>query len=445
MTPEDRALLSRLPEGLHAVNGVPDPVRARARERAAALASEALGDLPHPDGIRTSPLGPGWARDIDAHVRAMPDPSDLEALGWLPLDDLLGRLGSPGLGRWGVIEDGEVLAPVDLHEGAPADPVAAVLRRCRRRREVRVREVLELRVLSRAGYLFPARDPVLTAAARAEAELGGSDLAAWLKGEPALPPITVHGRGVRGLRSMVGGWHRRTLGVAVSGVDGAGKSTLARTLADDLDRLGVPVTLVWTRPGMRIGWLEGLARTGKRLLRQDPAPGVKRAAAGGAGALASRRGAVGWAWALLVTLSFLSDVRRRHRSGRGLVIYDRHVPDALATLEVAYEGVDLRLHRSLVRRLLPRAAVTIFLDVPAAVAVSRKPDEVFGEHAVHRQVDRYGTLIGDVPNLHRMDAARAPEALAREALEIIVRGQPVRRSNAPPSERPIRLSARRAR
>ncbi len=63
---EDARLLDRVPRLLRAVNGIPEPEQAAARERAAALASDALADLLLPGGVRTSPLGPVWSRDIDS-------------------------------------------------------------------------------------------------------------------------------------------------------------------------------------------------------------------------------------------------------------------------------------------------------------------------------------------------------------------------------------------
>ena len=77
---EDAELLERVPRSLQTLNGIPEPAQAAARERAATLASEALADLLLPGGVRTSPLGPGWSRDIDLHLREWPERARLEAL-----------------------------------------------------------------------------------------------------------------------------------------------------------------------------------------------------------------------------------------------------------------------------------------------------------------------------------------------------------------------------
>jgi thymidylate kinase len=168
---------------------------------------------------------------------------------------------------------------------------------------------------------------------------------------------------------------------------------------------------------MGLGRLVALATWAKRLLRQDARPGLRAMADPGAARPASRKGAVGWLWAFLVTLSFLSGVWRQHLRARGVVLYDRHLVDALATLDFAYAGVDLRLQRALVRAFLPRAAVRVYLDVPAEVSVARKPDDLLGEHAIRRQLDEYARWLDRVPPSLRLDATRSTGDLVAEVLQ----------------------------
>ncbi|HZB19680.1 MAG TPA: hypothetical protein VE463_07555, partial [Blastococcus sp.] len=303
---------------------------------------------------------------------------------------------------WAVVDDGRVLAGVRLLD-VPTDPVRAVLDRCSERSEVRLLEVLELRELRRQGHPFPSAHAALGPAAEIESGLGGRLLASWASGRVVTAPVALRTR----TRGPV---------VAISGVDGSGKSTLRAALADSLDRAGVRADTVWVRPGMGLGWLTSLAGWGKRLLRQDAAPGLHAMADPDAHRPASRKGALGWLWALLVTLSFLSGVWRQHRSARGVVLYDRHLPDALATLDFAYDGVDLRLQRLLVRTFLPSADVRLYLEVPAAVSVARKPDDVLGEYAVRRQLDSYARWLEVLPPSVRLDATRPTTDLVAEVL-----------------------------
>ena len=64
---------------------------------------------------------------------------------------------------------------------------------------------------------------------------------------------------------------------------------------------------------MGLGRLAALAGWGKRLLGQDATPGIRTVASRtgeSADQLRSRSGAVGWAWAMLIIISFLSGVWR---------------------------------------------------------------------------------------------------------------------------------------
>lgn len=203
--------------------------------------------------------------------------------------------------------------------------------------------------------------------------------------------------------------------LAFSGVDGAGKSSLVALVQRTLTEEGRTPALIWTRPGMRLGPFERLAKAANRAQGRT-APGVREVAAG-ATDLPSRRGFVGFAWATLVTILFLLDVRRRHHAGRGRIrIHDRHVADALVTTDFVYRGADLRLSRLLIRTLVPRVDVTFYLDVPAEVAAARKPGDSFGIFAVERQLAAYDEALAEVRNLVRLDARRPQE----ELLEVVM-------------------------
>jgi thymidylate kinase len=425
LTAEDEALLARVPDSLRARNSVPEPDDAAAREQAAEIVMGALGDQLQPNGLRRSVLGPGWSRDLDVHVSTAPDPARLAGLGWIRLDGLLRRLGHRGEGRWAVLREGIVLALADLTLDPPPDPVTSVLARCIRRREVRAREVLELRTLLRAGKTLPEEHPALAVAAGVEAGLGGDLLADWRTGPPLAAPaalpfprVSSLARRLRRLGSRLRPKPRVV--VAISGLDGAGKSTLAKLMARDLRRVALPVTIVWTRPGMALGWLGRLGRAAKRLLREDVATGVERIGGGErAAALASRRGVLGWTWSLLVVLAFIRNARRAYRLGQGILLYDRHVLDALVTLDVVYEGVRLGLQRALIRRLVPRADLTLLLTVPPATALARKPDDMFVESVMERQAERYSVLRREATGLTELDGTRPVEELATGAFRLV--------------------------
>ncbi len=411
------ALVGALPPPARVANGVPDPASAARRERAAEIVGEILGEVLQPGGLRVSPLGPAWSTDIDAHVERHPLRSELMARGWLSLDGLLHSIGSAGSGRWAVVDQGEVLAGVDITLDPVPDPVAAVVSRCRRRREVRLREVLELRALERSGAALPD-DPVVRSAARIESSLGDDELGGAPSSSELHPPVALPGAGMKKAASRLASRRKARASIALSGVDGSGKSTLGQALTADLAAAGLPVTRVWTRPGMSLKALDSLARLAKKALRQRSSPGIRTVAQGGE--VRSRKGLIGWVWSVAVTVSFLADVRRQFRRAGRVVVFDRHLADALVTLDFAYEGVDLRLQRALVRRFLPRADLTIYLDIDVEESVARKPDDVFGRHAVTRQLELYERYLHEARGLEVLSGSEDKDVLRQQALRLVL-------------------------
>lgn len=186
----------------------------------------------------------------------------------------------------------------------------------------------------------------------------------------------------------------------MSGVDGSGKSTLASGLRAELAVLGIEVNQVWARPGIRLSFLGHVASAARRVLRQTDEPAMQRVTKGLPAATPSRRGPVGWLWALLVTTAFLRDVWSQHLRTGGVVLYDRHALDAEVTLAFVYQGVDLRFHQWLVRAAMPRADLAVYLDVDAGVASARKPQDTFGPHAIAAQLEEYSRRLPARPQVH---------------------------------------------
>jgi thymidylate kinase len=124
---------------------------------------------------------------------------------------------------------------------------------------------------------------------------------------------------------------------------------------------------------------------------------------------------------MVVTVAFLLDVRRLAAARRGVVVFDRHLLDAVVALDAFYAGVDTRVHRALVRAVLPRASVTVYLEVPAKRAVDRKGDEAFGEFAVRRQLAAYGARLEELPDAVVLDGTRPAEELALQVFELVAR------------------------
>jgi thymidylate kinase len=402
----DDPLVSAARERFDRRNGVPGPDEAAAREQALAQIGSVLRPASGPVDVGCSPLGTAWTSEFRVATDAVPDGA-LRSAGWRCTDPLRARLALPHGGRWAVTAGGRVLAAVHL---APSDddPVGTGHERAASPGEVTLCAVLSLRALSAAGRRFPDSSPVLTAAADIEVGLGSRHLVRWTSGRRADSPAPV-----------ATGTRRRVV-VAASGVDGAGKSSLLENLATDLERAAIPVSRVWLRPGMGLGPLTALAQRVKRRRGADESPGIGRLSADPDAVLTSRRGVQGWVWSMLVTVAFVLGVRRQHRAASGVVLYDRHVLDALVTLDFGYAGAALRVQRWLVRRFVPAADVALHLVIDAEEAVRRKPGDPIGEQAVRRQLQAYAEIAPSLPPAVELDATRPRDELAAAALDLVL-------------------------
>ncbi len=378
------------------------------------------------DQVQCSPLGPEWSRDLDLWIAD--EPHLLSKAGWLPIDAFLGALGSPGRGRWAIRADGRILGQADfaaeLKPAVPSSPAQLAAKaesRARDRGRIELREVLELRHLARNGHRSPTSE-IATAAARLEAQLAGNravklELSQSTADEAIARTGPSHKEeGVRRRLGAVRRWFRPRPVVALSGVDGAGKSSLTAALLQDFERLGIRPEVIWARPGMRMDWIEPLL--GKR--SKQATPTVAKVASGQEFDARSRRGFIGWSWTMLVTGTFLTHLWWSHIRHSGLKIYDRHLDDAIVTLDFVYAGVDLRLPRALISRLMPRPSVTFYLDVDAETAVARKPGDTFGHHAVESQLRRYAARLEARKDVVVLDATRDPRDIANDAFARIL-------------------------
>lgn len=403
------------------------------------LAASALEGRLQSNGLRVSPLGPGWSSDIDAHMTVAPDDADLERRGWMRVDPLLRRIGIRGGQRWAVFSGDQLLTAVDITFAARPDVATSVLDRCVRRRHVGLREVAELRVLRRAGARLPAPPHAeLAAAAALEAAVGLPDplLDPWRDGQVASPPAAA--RAQRILRRVPGRllrFARPRLVVAVSGVDGAGKSTLCRSVACALDRAGVPAAVVWTRPGMRLGRLgrAALALGRRAIPGTEPVERIAQPAAPDLGGRRrTRRGVLGWSWAMLVTCSYLGDVWKQHLGSSGVLVYDRHSLDASVTLDLLHEGVDLRVHKLLVHHLVPKASLSFYLDIDAVRASTRKPDPSFDLRAIEVQLEHYHRRLEGADGVVRLDGTEDREHLTASIVRRVLRASGGRAASSRP-------------
>jgi thymidylate kinase len=209
---------------------------------------------------------------------------------------------------------------------------------------------------------------------------------ARLRARPAAAGAT-RGLMPSGVRARLGAMRDAARGrprgavIALSGLDGSGKSTQADALADALGRLGHAAAVEWTR-----------IATNERL------PVSVRP---------------GGPWATATALENVWSQRRRIGGflARGyVVVCDRYTLDSIVSLRgLVDEGRHLRLQRVLLRALVRRPAAAFWLEVRPETAWERK-----GEHGL-RWLRRHHALYREEHGrlgVTRLDGERPPEELA---------------------------------
>lgn len=219
--------------------------------------------------------------------------------------------------------------------------------------------------------------------------------------------------------------------VALSGIDGSGKSTQARLVAEALWALGHETVVEWSRITFESS-LERIARPVKAVLRigrtkgtpiepaptgsaPEPGPNGDRDTDARARSLRERSRLVGSVWAGIVATTNAWTLRRttgRHlRAGR-IVVRDRYVLDSVVQLEWAYaNGRDLGWQAAIIRSLAPRPVAAFFLRVAPERAHGRKPEE-FEIDELRRHSETYARHT-EALGIEVVDGERAePEVFA---------------------------------
>lgn len=220
---------------------------------------------------------------------------------------------------------------------------------------------------------------------------------------------------------------RRGAVIALSGLDGAGKSTQAEALRAGLATLGYDAVTVWTPIGSN-AQLRRLASAGKRMLARLPVGPYSGAGRDPDELLLSvngidrsppsiRRRAVVAAWSTVGALVNAVSLRRSAQGARSrgrVVIYDRYVLDTIVDLRFSYAPRgSLPLQEKLVRMIAPVPRCAFLLDLPPEAAHARKPDWSLAQTRLRAQL--YGADHSDL-GLQRLDAQLPRERVSAELM-----------------------------
>jgi thymidylate kinase len=205
--------------------------------------------------------------------------------------------------------------------------------------------------------------------------------------------------------------------IALSGMDGAGKSTHTEALSHHLTDLGISIYPAIVRIGRATSALDRIAIPLKRVLRTDGLsdPVATSPETAGPDALPSERphGGLAWCWAIIVAADNVRTGRRIARvRRRGVtVVSDRWLADHLVDFDLRYGRHWLA--RTLLRAGMPRLDLAILLLIDPTTSAARKPgDQAPGVlRLMHRG---YAGLIADL-DLVAIDGT-APHEQVRAAV-----------------------------
>lgn len=225
---------------------------------------------------------------------------------------------------------------------------------------------------------------------------------------------------------------RRGAVIALSGLDGVGKSTQAQALRATLTKLGYETTVQWAPIGSNPA-LRHFASVSKRALAHLPfgpladADGdavdrrlLSHTSEDARGHSRPRKLAAS-TWSMVTTLANAASYRRSARGtliGGRVVIFDRYVLDSIVDLRFSY-APDGRLpvHEGLIRLLAPTPRLTFLLDASPETAHARKPDWSLAQTRLRAGLYERERLCHGV---HSLDATQpAHELTAQIAVEVL--------------------------
>ena len=234
-------------------------------------------------------------------------------------------------------------------------------------------------------------------------------LQTWHAGMPLSRTAWVGALGeLAGIRARPRFSRRRTGVIALSGIDGAGKSTQAYALGETLEKLGHRSVVEWNPMST---FSTAIPRPFKdALLRMmgsaDRAPIEGESADRARNAMSRQPGLVvhvlALGAALLAILAHWRLVLRHGPRGR-LIIVDRYTLDASVHLRFRYgQSRALPIQLALLRWLSPKPIASFLLDVAPATAMSRKP-----HHWTAAEFELQAALYRDERERHRTIALNA--------------------------------------
>ena len=182
--------------------------------------------------------------------------------------------------------------------------------------------------------------------------------------------------------------------VAFSGIDGSGKTTLAKLLLESLRKNGMIVDYVWCRHESRN--LSMLVRVMKRLTKDNADEGSNEMQYSDLKSRFLSRQIVKTVYKTFVFLDYLIEVNlrvKKRMKSVDFLIVDRYILDVAADVisECRMGEAEANSYLQLLSRSMPPANVTLIVLVPLKVAFERKND-IVSEKYLSDRLEAYKRL-----------------------------------------------------
>jgi len=211
--------------------------------------------------------------------------------------------------------------------------------------------------------------------------------------------------------------------VCIVGIDGTGKTTLARSMVAALRERGRPAAYIYGRTYPVVSRL--LMVLGRAAFFRKHDPWQDYGAYAESKKEFSHRPVLAWPYTAAIWLDYYVQIWLKllpHLFSQRLVVSDRYVYDTVINeLAVQLNYAPAQAERAIERglRVLPRPKLTILLDLPEEVAFGRKTDVPHVDYLKERR--GWYLALGARPEVELLDGEASPAALLQAVLQSIGR------------------------